>query len=657
MFLFLSCVKETHRPPLDHHALAARYFHEDAQWYLENIPFFECSDSAIEQVYYYRWKMYKAHVRNVGTNEYVITEFINHMPWDREPYCTINAASMHHIYEGRWLRDSRYINGYINNLYRDGGNNLQYSESIADASFANYLVTGDAAFITSYLDSMKAKYEGWKDHWDAAKNLYYIPAMPDATEYTVASIDASGGTGGFDDGEAFRPTLNSYMYGNARAIARIAELKGDLATRDEYAGRAASLKANVQASLWNDAQHHFMDRFKVNNQYVHYWDFIRNRELAGMIPWYFDLPDDEKKYNAAWKNVLDTTILLGRYGLRTNEPAYEYYFKQIAFTWGLPSSQWNGPSWPYQSSQTLTGMANLLNNYRQTDVTATDYLKLLRLYTHQHYLPDGKLNLVENYDPNKGKPIVFYYWSNHYNHSSYNNLIISGLCGIRPAEGDTLTLNPLIDNSIQYFCLSNLRYHGHDLTVVFDRDGNKYHMGKGLTVFVDGREVDVKQLENKYQVNVGKIVVPTPLPEPTNYAFNIRKKGFPEVSASVNALKDSVYQAVDGKVWYFPEVSNRWSTIGSDSEYDWIAINFGEEREVSSVKIYPLVYGDFILPYSVSVDYWTDGEWNHAQLSEEPKLTGNTENTLRFNKVKTAQIRVNFIHNVKHVAISEVECY
>ena len=94
------------------------------------------------------------------------------------------------------------------------------------------------------------------------------------------------------------------------------------------------MKTNVEQSLWNDSLHHFTDRFKQNNQYVHYWDFIRGRELAGMIPWYFNLPDDDPTYNAAWKHVLDTTQLLGKYGLRTNEPSYQYYFKQFVFYHG-----------------------------------------------------------------------------------------------------------------------------------------------------------------------------------------------------------------------------------------------------------------------------------------------------------------------------------
>jgi len=99
--------------------------------------------------------MYKAHIRNVGQNQYVITEFINDVSWDRDPYSTINAATMHHIYEGRWLKDNRFIDGYINYMFQQGGNNRSYSESVADAAFARYLVNADSNFIMQQLDSMK----------------------------------------------------------------------------------------------------------------------------------------------------------------------------------------------------------------------------------------------------------------------------------------------------------------------------------------------------------------------------------------------------------------------------------------------------------------------------------------------------------------------
>jgi len=656
-----SAIEDTY-PILNHNTLATQYFKEDAQWYVDNIPFFECSDKEMEQVYYYRWKMYKAHIRNVGDNQWVITEFINHMPWDREPYCTINAASMAHIYEGRWLKDRRYIDGYIDNLYQHGGNNRQYSEGIADAAYANFLVNADTAFIVSQLDSMKVKYDGWYDHWDSAKNLYYIPAMPDATEYTIASIDATNGKAGFDSGQAFRPTINSYMYGNALAIANIAALKGDEADNRLYRQRAADLRANVQQSLWNDKLQHFTDRFKQSNQYVHYWDFIRGRELAGMMPWLYNLPADSAMYSAAWKHLADTSYLLGPYGLRTEEPTYEYYFKQLTWSFGQRGSQWNGPSWPLQSSMAITAMANLLNNYNQTTVNNSNYIKLLRLYTQQHILPDGRINIVENYDPNEGGPLVYYYWSNHYNHSSYNNLIISGLCGIRPSAGDTLTVNPIVDSSIKYFCLSGVQYHGHDVTVLYDEDGSKYKLGKGVTVFIDGKKATAQQQGGRYLVPVGKPSV-KPVPKwPVNYALNLAHKGYPAPSASINTATDtSLYQTLDGRIWYFTEVTNRWTTFGSTAPTDWYALDFGQPRDISTVKLYlmadQIVYGP---PNTYTIEYQNgNGPWQPVKVQQQipARPTGDTVNTTVFNKVTATRIRITFTHHTRATAVSEVECY
>ena len=42
---------------LDINTFAKKYYHEDAKWYADNTPFFECSDKQIEEVYYYRWKL------------------------------------------------------------------------------------------------------------------------------------------------------------------------------------------------------------------------------------------------------------------------------------------------------------------------------------------------------------------------------------------------------------------------------------------------------------------------------------------------------------------------------------------------------------------------------------------------------------------------
>ena len=642
---------------LNHEKLAKAYFKNDALWYMEKIPFFECSDKKIQDVYYYRWKLYKAHIRDVGEGYYVITEFLDNVSWDKDPYSSLNDATGFHIYEGRWLKDRKYINGYINYMYRGGGNDRHFSEGIADAAYAYYLVNDDSSFIESQLSVMQHIYNLWLDHFDLNKDLYYIEPLLDATEYSIASIDASGGKDGFRGGDAFRPTINSYMYGNALAIARIAKMKNNTVLSDIYFKRTADIKKNVEEDLWNNPLQFFTDRYKVNNQFVHYWDFVRGRELEGIVPWCYNLPDNTKKFSAAWKNIMDTTKLLGKYGLRTVEPSYQYYMRQYRYKGTHPECQWNGPSWPFQETQALEAMSNLLNNYDQKIITSSDYLKVLRLYTQQHYLPNGKLDLQEDYNPDKGKPIVGLSRSHHYNHSGYNNLIITGLCGIRPSEGNNLIINPIIDSTINYFCLDDVLYHWHYISIIYDRNGRKYNLGKGLTVYIDGKKALSGKTGNKYEVKVGQPVIIKPEYK-TDLALNIWKKGYPEPSASVNSEPDSLYKAIDGRIWYFPEITNRWSTFGSSSAPDWYSINFGKVRNVSSAKIY--FFEDdktYKKPDNLTIEYWDGKQWkNVKEKSRIPvSLVGNSVNTVTFQTVAASSIKFVFKNKSKRYAVAVVE--
>jgi hypothetical protein len=75
-----------------------------------------------------------------------------------------------------------------------------------------------------------------------------------------------------------------------------------------------------------------------------------------------------------------------------------------------------------------------------------------------------------------------------YNHSTFCDLIITGLIGLRPETGDSFTVNPLVPpGSWNYFCLDNVLYHGRTITIRYDATGKRYHSGKGLAVFVDGK--------------------------------------------------------------------------------------------------------------------------------------------------------------------------
>ena len=55
---------------------------------------------------------------------------------------------------------------------------------------------------------------------------------------------------------------------------------------------------------------------------------------------------------------------------------------------------------------------------------------------------------------------------------------------------NTMVVDPLISaNAWDWFCLDNVPYHGRSLTILWDRDGEKYGKGKGFHVFAEGKEV------------------------------------------------------------------------------------------------------------------------------------------------------------------------
>ncbi len=90
---------------------------------------------------------------------------------------------------------------------------------------------------------------------------------------------AIGGTGK-------RATINSYMYADAVAIAKIASLAGKTEIAQQFREKAERIKTLVQTKLW-DPQAQF---FKVLPRDKD--SLVDVRELHGYTPWYANLPDD-----------------------------------------------------------------------------------------------------------------------------------------------------------------------------------------------------------------------------------------------------------------------------------------------------------------------------------------------------------------------------
>lgn len=631
---------------IDRHRVAVQRFGADAPWYEGRIPFFESADPKIDAVYYYRWALYRAHQRDLGAEGYITTEFADDVDWQRHPYASLNDASGFHIGEGRWLNDRRFADDYINFMYRSGGNDRHFTDHMADSVWGRYLVDGDAKAVTDHLAVMRQTYRLWDEKFDFDKGLYFVEPLLDATEYTVSSIDASGGKDGFRGGDAFRPSVNSYMFANARALSKMAQMTGDAAMAADYAARAEAIRGHVLTDLWSETLTHFIDRHQSRkNAFVQYWQPIRNRELVGYLPWMFDLVPDDAKYAAAWSHLTNPASLAGKAGMRTVEANYEYYMRQYRYLGSAPECQWNGPIWPYQTTQVLHGMANLLDHYAQHGaVTRSDYMRALRQYTALHYQGE-RLDLEEDYHPETGKPIVGLDRSHHYFHSGYNDLILTGLVGIRPRADDVLEVNPLLPDvgdpqALAWFRVQDVPYHGHKVAVTWDQDGSHYRRGKGLVIEVDGREVARRETLGRIEAPVTRLA-DAAIDRPINKAVQLVRSQFPMGSASSNDEPENVHDAIDGRLWFFPELPNGWSSAPANGPVDqWYAIDLGQPTDLGRAELGFFADGKgFAAPQAIRMQAMVGDSWQDIAVPKgAPVANGVTE--VRWPAMRAQKIRV-----------------
>jgi hypothetical protein len=246
----------------------------------------------------------------------------------------------------------------------------------------------------------------------------------------------------------------------------------------EFSAQADRLKQLVQARLWNSTDH-FFEVLRPDGQ------FAGVREELGFIPWMFHLPDDQPSYAAAWNQLMDLKGFAAPYGLTTAERRHPLFRSH-----GVGKCEWDGAIWPFATSQTLYALANLLRDYTQTNVSNRDYFEVFRTYAHSQ-LAGGKPYIGEYLDETTGV------WINgkngrsrYYNHSTFADLLITGIVGLRPRADATVEIVPLLPTGTwNYFCLDDVPYHGHRLTIFWDQDGTRYQRGAGLVVLAEGKEI------------------------------------------------------------------------------------------------------------------------------------------------------------------------
>lgn len=451
-------------------------------WFEENVPYIDIPDEKMKQIYYYRWYTYRSQIRHLADGTYVVTEFLPYVGWSG-PYNTINMPLGSHAAEGRWIRDSKYVNSALTFWTdREGTQNARaFSTWLPTAFYDYYLVTRDS-MVTEHLNALKADYAGWEStNYQAAVGLFWSNNGADGMEYSAVKPNDWGVNG-------FRPTVNAYRYGDALAIADLCELTGDAAGAELYRSKAAALKEAVEKNLF-DAEESFY-KWIVSGELGK----TDPMELIGYVPWMFGLASDTAQHAKAWDYLLDDAYFAAAYGPRTVEKSFARVTP--AGEYGSGTCRWDGPSWPFATSQTLNALASLLNDYENHGtMDAEAYASVLQTYANSHY-KDGYPWIAEDLDADTGKWIADIDRSVMYNHSEYVNLVITGLFGLRPELSDDIVVNPLVMADWDHFCLEDVRYNGKSVTILFDRDGSHYGQGTGFRVIVDG---EVRHTSEKVQ--------------------------------------------------------------------------------------------------------------------------------------------------------------
>ena len=444
------------------------------------IPLLDCPDETIEKTYYYRWWTLRKHWK-ATPDGHILTEFSPEVGW-AGAYNSINAAAGHHIREARWMRDpGRWLEEYIAFWLDRKGNSLTYSMWYA-SSLEDYLrLNPDPAFEAECLDKLVSLWEDREKMNLHPCGLFWSQDGYDAMEESIS-------------GSGIRPTMNSYMIADAEAISRMAARQGRFGLSEKFAGRAAELREKMDLLLWDGDFYKVIpcgrnEEFPAEKRPPVPADHDVREEL-GYIPWAFGIPGPEK--SAAFCHLTDEEGFAAPRGITTAErrhPRFMYKHPHECL--------WNGPAWPYATSQTLTGLAKHLRSHGEVSVTKEDYFRLLKQYaaSHRLTLEDGReiMWIDEDMDPFTGEWIARnqllggrrdpgqggFERGKDYNHSTFCDLVLSGLLGIEGRDGQ-LTVDPLIPGDWDRFCVTNLPPRGQ--TVVFDRTGEYYGLGPGLHI-------------------------------------------------------------------------------------------------------------------------------------------------------------------------------
>jgi len=477
------------------------------QWFFDNVPYFDASDTGFKRMWYYRWWVVRFNMAQADTPDLKGYRFYEgKLGFDN----AITFAVPVQMKELTYLRDPAFGLQQVENTYR----NLSDAGAVVDPPgspywdemYSHWIAQAVAEYhrvhpipldtLRALLPQMARDVRTWVTTFDPDGNGLPQRAKPRVTGYDLDILSYWYFSGLKLDPDAQltdmeRVDFASFVYANARAVAELARLANYQPFVTEFDAVADRIRSATLQQLWDDQSQFFYPQRASDHQR------IPVRELHGFYPFTTLLAPDEPRYLAAMKKFVDPDEFWARYPPVITS---QYYYRR--WTWDMDGLTRNIA--PHPISMGARTLVQVLKHYHQNVITPDHFMELMRRFNDlvypgvNPYDPFWRPNVHEYYskwEPNQISPKPKGSDISHDFHSMYCSLVVEGAVGLTPRNDDKIELQPAALHWT-YFMLDRLRYHDHDLSIVWDRpDGQVRYSGypEGFSLYIDGKLAFTRQ--------------------------------------------------------------------------------------------------------------------------------------------------------------------
>ena len=697
-------------------------------YWAENLPYIDVPKKAVQKAIDYRWWLerfnsldanipgydyqYPVTIEGVlGYNNAIILTQPMHLQdtkWLRSPYLAYGQL----LSAGNSSQSSAFLDNPGN---RNNWNN-HYGQYLAEAGYEAFNVIGGGAevaenFAYYFGHDATGQLDHYGNHIEGRDLIAYRNNYMTGNDADTISMHAPGTGTWKAHGE------NAYVWAAADAAAKLYEQLGNTEQAKYYRDLADKIKADVLELMWceecqkfetyavrptgtqHNANQPNLVKYTESNNYNYF--------AVGLVP---DDAASVTKYKEALKAFSNGKEF----------PIFPFYTANQVHNQEVSGSN-NFSNINFTVQLRLYESALRTYDKEQTYIT-DDMLAMMAEWMAWNVYPDaGDIRYPNNNEFHNidGRTYENYYrsWIYHNILGNYTYLFIEDMAGIQPRADEKIELSP-IDFSYDHFMVNNVRYHGHDLTVVWDKpdDGKTWYneCPEGYSLYIDGtlaftlkdlahvvydsatKEISFPDGAVEIVTNNGGAAIPTAMntaitekkvlnmleksgvhgmtnlaegaevtatftpdkARAASWAEKHRADGSDSTSKAVNETVPDPQAVVDGTTVDMPF----WGNYGSVNERDSLTLKLSSKQTVDMATLY--FYNDrqtngYSEPSKFAVEYWDGEAWQAVrQQTRTPSAPRANYNAVYFAPVETDQFRFTFTNKDKgFTAVTEIQLF